>query len=157
MQKTTFCKAIILQLKNLKKIKEKTQRTAMVRLAFSSSLCQILPVLMKQTKTLVLPPSITDEDRDTEGLSILPQVTQRLREGLRTGPLWSNLESRCCDDPEGAGKTVRETRWPRLSQAHTHTHAYTHTHMSFTFEATEVRGRQRATRRGQRRLEVYKE
>ena len=40
---------------------------------------------------------------------------------------------------------------------HTCMHAYTDVHMAFTFEATEVRGNQRATRRGQRRAEVYKE
>ena len=33
-------------------------------------------------------------------------------------PLWSNLEPRCCDDPEGAA----ETRWPMLSEACAHTH-----------------------------------
>ena len=48
---------------------------------------------------------------------------------------------------------MRETRWPRLSEAHAHAHI--HMHVAFTFEATEVRGRQRATRRGQRRVEVY--
>ena len=122
-----------------------------MQLAFSSSLCQILPVLSHQTKMLVLPPRTTDENRDTERLSILPHFTQLLRAGLRTGPLWSNLEPRCCDDPEGAA----ETRWPMLSQAHTRIH--THVHVAFTFEATEVRGNQRATRRGQRTAEVYKE
>ena len=95
---------------------------------FSASLCQIPPVLTHQTKMLVLPPRITDEIRDTERLSILPQLTQLLGAGLRTGPLRSNLESRCCDDPKG----VVETRWPMLSQAHTraraHTHTHTHTH-----------------------------
>ena len=101
---------------------------------------------------LVLPPHITDENRDTERLSILTQLTQLLRAGLRTGPLWSNLESRCCDDPEGAA----ETRWPMLSLAHTHTHTHTCVHVAFSFAATEVRGNQRATRRGQRRVEVYK-
>ena len=120
-------------------------------LAFSASLCQIPPVLTHQTQMLVLLPHITDENRDTERMSILPHLTQLLRAGLRTGPLWLNLESRCCDDPEG----VAETRWPMLSQAHTHTH--THVHAAFTFAATEVRGNQRATRRGQRRVEVYKE
>ena len=90
-------------------------------LVFSASLCQIPPVLMHQPKMLVLPPRITDENRDTERLSILPQLTQLLRAGLRTGPLWSNLESRCCDDPEGAA----ETRWPMLSQASEHTHTCT--------------------------------
>ena len=87
-------------------------------LAFSASLCQIPPVLTHQTQMLVLLPHITDENRDTERMSILPHLTQLLRAGLRTGPLWLNLESRCCDDPEG----VAETRWPMLSQAHTHTH-----------------------------------
>ena len=104
-------------------MKKKTQRTAKVVLAFSASLCQIPPVLTHQTKMVVLPPRITDENRDTERLSILPQLTQLLRAGLRTGPLWSNLEPRCCDDPEGAA----ETRWPMLSQAHTCTHTHTHT------------------------------
>ena len=99
-------------------MKKKTQRTAKVGLVFSASLCQIPPVLMHQPKMLVLPPRITDENRDTERLSILPQLTQLLRAGLRTGPLWSNLESRCCDDPEGAA----ETRWPMLSEACAHTH-----------------------------------
>ena len=124
-------------------------------LAFSASLCQIPPVLTHQTKMVVLPPRITDENRDTEGLSILPQLTQLLRAGLRTGTLWSNLEPRCCDDPEG----VAETRWTMLSQAHTciHTHTHTHVYKAFTFGATEVRGNQRATRRGQRRAKVYKE
>ena len=73
---------------------------------------------------LVLPPHFTDENRDTESLSILPQLMQLLRAGLRTGPLWLNLESRCCDDPEG----VAETRWTMLSQAHTCIHTHTHTH-----------------------------
>ena len=68
-------------------LKKKTQRIAMAGLVLSASLCQILPVLMQQTKTLVPPPCITDENRDTERLSILPQVTQLLRAGLRTGPL----------------------------------------------------------------------
>ena len=77
----------------------------MAGLVFSASLCQILPVLMQQTKTLVLPPCITDESRDTERLSILPHVTQMLRAELRTGPLWSSLESRCCDDPDEVAKT----------------------------------------------------
>ena len=80
---------------------------------------------MHQTKMLVLPFCITDENRDTDRLSILSQVTQLLRARLRTGPLWSNLESRCCDDPEGAAKT----RWPTLSQAPTRTH--THVHEAF--------------------------
>ena len=88
----------------------------------------------------------------------MPQLTQLLRVGLRTGSLWSNLESGCCDDTEG----VAETRWLMLSQvrmrAHTHTHTHTHTvYKAFTFAATEVRGKQRAIRRGQRRAEVYKE
>ena len=48
----------------------------------------------------------------------MPQLTQLLRAGLRTGPLWSNLEPGCCDDPEGAA----ETRWPMVSQVRTHTH-----------------------------------
>ena len=126
MQKTKFCKAIILLLKNNKRLKEKhththTQRTAMVGLVFSASLCQIPPVLTHQTKVLVLPPRITDENRDTERLGILPQVTQLLSSRLRTGPLWSNLESRCCDDPEGAA----ETTGPMLSQARAHTHTCT--------------------------------
>ena len=77
----------------------------MVGLAFSASLCQILPVLMQQTKMLVLPPCITDENRDTERLSILSHVTQMLRAELRTGTLWSCLESRCCDDPAEVAKT----------------------------------------------------
>ena len=38
-----------------------------------------------------------------------------------------------------------------------HTHIHTHVYKAFTFEATEVRGNQRATRRGHRRAEVYKE
>ena len=105
MQKTQFCKATILQLKNLKRLKNKTQITATAGLAFSASLCQILPVLMQQTKTLMLPPCITDENRDTERLSILSHVTQMLRAELRTGPLWSSLESRCCDDPAEVAKT----------------------------------------------------
>ena len=105
MQKTQFYKANILQLKNLKRLKKKTQITAMVGLAFSASLCQILPVLMQQTKTLVLPPCITDESRDTERLSILSHVTEMLRAELRTGPLWSSLESRCCDDRDEVAKT----------------------------------------------------
>ena len=67
----------------------------MVGLEFSASLCQILPVLSHQTKMLVLPPRTTDENRDTERWSILPQFTQMLGEGLRTGPLWSNLKFRC--------------------------------------------------------------
>ena len=86
---------------------------------------------------LVLPPCITDENRDTDRLSILPQVIELLRAGLRTGPLWSNLESRCCDDPEGAAKT----RWPTLSQARTRTH--THVHEAFTLrlqKSEESRG-----------------
>ena len=33
-------------------------------LAFSARLCQILRVLMHQTKRLVLPPRITDENRE---------------------------------------------------------------------------------------------
>ena len=60
-----------------------------------------------------------------------------MRAGLRTGPLWLNLESRCCDDPEGAAKT----RWPTLSQAPTRTH--THVHEAFTLrlqESEEDRG-----------------
>ena len=64
----------------------------MVGLEFSASLCQILPVLTHQTKMLVLPPRITDENRDTERLSILPHFTQLLRAGLRTYPcgrIWS--------------------------------------------------------------------
>ena len=77
----------------------------MAGLAFSAILCPILLVLMQQTKTLVLPPCITDENRDTESLSILPHVTQMLREGLRTGPLWSSPESRSCDDPDEVAKT----------------------------------------------------
>ena len=80
---------------------------------------------------------ITDENRDTERLSILPQVTQPLSAGLRTGSLWSNLESRCCDDPEGVAKT----RWPTLSQARTRTH--THVHEAFTLrlqKSEESRG-----------------
>ena len=93
----------------------------MVGLEFSASLCQILPVLSHQTKMLVLPPRTTDENRDTERLSILPHFTQLLRAGLRTGPLWSNLEPRCCDDPEGAA----ETRWPMLSQARARAHTHT--------------------------------
>ena len=105
MWKTQFCKVTILQLKIFYKLKEKTQITATAGLAFSASLCQILPVLMQQTKTLVLPPCITDENRDTERLSILPHVTQMLRAELRTGPLWSSLESRCCDDPDEVAKT----------------------------------------------------
>ena len=96
MQKTQFYKANILQLKNLKRLKKKTQITAMVGLAFSASLCQILPVLMQQTKTLVLPPCITDESRDTERLSILSKVTQMKLAGLGLEPmplgLWSSLE-----------------------------------------------------------------
>ena len=80
-------------------------------LAFSASLCQIPPVLMHQTKRLVLPPRFTDENRDTERLSILPQLTQLLGSGLRTRTLWSNLESRCCDDLEEAA----QTRWPMVS------------------------------------------
>ena len=45
------------------------------------------------------------------------------------------------------------------ARAHTHTHTHTHTHVykAFTFGATEVRGNQRATRRGQRTVEVNKE
>ena len=105
-------------------MKKKTQRTAKAGLAFSASLCQIPPVLTHQTKMLVLPPRITDEIRDTERLSILPQLTQLLGAGLRTGPLRSNLESRFCDDPKG----VVETRWPMLSQAHTRARTHTHTH-----------------------------
>ena len=93
----------------------------MVGLVFSASLCQIPPVLTHQTKVLVLPPRITDENRDTARLGILPQVTQLLSSRLRTGPLWSNLESRCCDDPEGAA----ETTGPMLSQARAHTHTCT--------------------------------
>jgi hypothetical protein len=54
---------------------------------------------------LVLPPCITDESRDTERLSILSHVTEMLRAELRTGPLWSSLESRCCDDPDEVAKT----------------------------------------------------
>ena len=123
MQKTKFYKAIILLLKNKKILKKKPQRTAKVGLVFSASLCQIPPVLMHQTKMLVLPPHFTDENRDTESLSILPQLMQLLRAGLRTGPLWLNLESRCCDDPEG----VAETRRPMLSQARARTHTHTHT------------------------------
>ena len=88
---------------------------------------------------LVLLPYVTDENRNTERLSILPQVTQLIRAELRTGPVLSNLESRCCDDPEGAA----ETRRPMLSQAHAHTQA--HVHVVFTFVATEVRGNKRAT------------
>ena len=61
---------------------------------------------------------IKDENRDTERLSILPHLTQLLGSGLRTGPVWSNLESRCCDDPEGAA----ETRWPMASQVRPRTH-----------------------------------
>ena len=127
-------------------------------LAFSASLCQIPPVLTHQTKMVVLPPRITDENRDTERLSILPQLTQLLRAGLRTGPLWSNLEPRCCDDPEGAA----ETRWPMLSQAHTCTHTHTHTHTHTPVQGLHLWGyrsqrNQRATRRGQRGAEVYKE
>ena len=80
MQKTKFCKVIILLLKK-KRLKKKTQRTAKAGLAFSASLCQILPVLMHHTKMLVLPPHITDENRDTERLSILPQLTQLLGQG----------------------------------------------------------------------------
>ena len=99
---------------------------------------------------LVLLPYVTDENRNTERLSILPQVTQLIRAELRTGPVLSNLESRCCDDPEG----VAETRWPMLSQAHTRTRACA---QGLHSEATEVRGNQRATRRGQRRAEVSKE
>ena len=38
-----------------------------------------------------------------------------------------------------------------------HTRRYTHVHVTFTFVATEVRGNQRAIRRGQWRAEVYKE
>ena len=69
----------------------------------------------------------------------MPQLRQLLRAGLRTRPLWLNLESGSCDDPEGAA----ETRWLMLSQARAHTH--THVHVAFTFAATEVRGNQRAT------------
>ena len=60
-QETKFCKAIILLLKNKKRSKKKTQRPAKAGLAFSASLCRILPVLTRQTKMLVLPPCITDE------------------------------------------------------------------------------------------------
>ena len=87
---------------------------------------------------------------ETQRLNILPQLTQLLRAGLRTGPLWSNLESRRCDDPEGAA----ETRRAMLSQAHTRKHTYAR---GLHFEATEVRGNQRASRRLQRRVGVYKE
>ena len=73
MKKTKFCKAIILQLK--KKIKEKTQRTAKVGLAFSVSLCQIPLVLTYQTKMLVLLACITDENRDTEVEHLAPAHT----------------------------------------------------------------------------------
>ena len=119
-------------------------------LAFSASLCQIPPVLMHQTKRLVLPPRFTDENRDTERLGILPQVTQLLSSRLRTGPLWSNLESRCCDDPEGAA----ETRWPMLSQARAHTHTHARgLHLCGYSSQREQEG----NRRGQRRAEVYKE
>ena len=109
----------------MKKIEEKSQRTAKVALAFSASLCQIPPVFMHQTKILLLPPHIKDKNRDTERLSILPHLTQLLASGLRTGPLWSNLESRCCDDPEGAA----ETRWPMVSQARPHTHTRSCVHL----------------------------
>ena len=119
-------------------------------LAFSARLCQIPRVLMHQTKRLVLPPRITDENRDTERWSILPQLTQMLGAGLRTGPLWSNLKSRCLDDPEG----VAETRRPMLSQVRACTH---NVHVAFTFVATGVRENQRDTRRGQTRAKVYKE
>ena len=74
---------------------------------------------------LVLLPYVTDENRNTERLSILPQVTQLIRAELRTGPVLSNLESRCCDDPEG----VAETRGPMLSQARARAHTHTHTCM----------------------------
>ena len=88
---------------------------------------------MHQTKMLVLPLCITDENRDTDRLSILSQVTQLLRARLRTGPLWSNLESRCCDDPEGAAKT----RWPMLSQVHTRTHTHVHEAFALRLQKSE--------------------
>ena len=44
-----------------------------------------------------------------------------------------------------------------MAHAEPGAHAHTHVHVAFTFGATEVRGNQRATRRGQRRAEVYKE
>ena len=43
------------------------------------------------------------------------------------------------------------------TRTHTHTQTHTHVYKAFTFAATEVRGKQRAIRRGQRRAEVYKE
>ena len=52
-------------------------------------------------------------------------------------------------------EVVAEPRLPMLSQACTRTH--TLVHVAFTFVATEVRGNQKAIRRGQRRAEVYKE
>ena len=119
-QKTKFCKAIILLLKNNERLKKKNSPTKNSK-GGACILSQPLPdstCAYEKTKMLVFPPHITDENRDTERLSILTQLTQLLRAGLRTGPLWSNLESRCCDDPEGAA----ETRWPMLSLAHTHTH-----------------------------------
>ena len=47
---------------------------------------------------LVVLSYITHETRSTERLSTLLQVTQLVIAELRTGPLWLNLESRCCYD-----------------------------------------------------------
>ena len=44
-----------------------------------------------------------------------------------------------------------------MAHAELDAHAHTHVHVAFTFVATEVRGNQRATMRGQRRAKVYKE
>ena len=136
-QETKFCKAIILQLEDKKRLKKKNTKNSKGRAYILINLCHIPPVLMHQTKMLLPLPCITDKNRDTERLSILPQVTQLLSAGLRTGSLWSNLESRCCDDSEGAAKT----RWPRLSQAYTHAH--THVPEAFTLrlqKSEESRG-----------------
>ena len=81
---------------------------------------------MHQAKILVLPFCVTDRKRDTERLSIMPQVIQLLRTRWELDP-WLNLASRCCDDTEGVAETEWRRPvapdWARQTHTHTHTHA----------------------------------
>ena len=62
--------------------------------------CKEIILLLKNKKIL------NKKAQKTAKVGLAPAHTAA-GAGLRTGPLWSNLESRCCDDPEGAAETRR--------------------------------------------------
>ena len=145
MKKTKFCKAIIFQLKK-KRLKKKHKEQQRWGLHSQSASARFRLCLHIRPKCWCSYP-ISQTRIETQRLNILPQLTQLLRAGLRTGPLWSNLESRRCDDAEGAAETGR----PMLSQAHTRTHTYMHEAFTLWLQKSEETRGQAGDSKGESR------